>query len=147
MIRSVDKKTGTYADSLEAAGWGTLMSELGVNKVEIRDAGTQFLVQGEGDLNPEFSVRPGFWFVADSKNTAPKIADWVLDYESERGKEEAQRAYEKTTKKKAKAAIRAGEAGQLTIPDPPKPELEAGEDDFFYAQGMERGSRASPLDR
>ena len=123
MIQNVDKRTGTYADSLEAIGWGTLMTELGVGKVEIRDEGSRFSVRGDGDPNLNAGVGLGFWFVVDQKNSAPGIADWTLDYDSERSKEETQRQYEKATKKKNKAVSLASETGQLATPDPPKPEL------------------------
>jgi hypothetical protein len=123
MIHIVDKRTGTYGDSLEAIGWGTLMEEMGVRKVEIRDEGSRFLVRGNGDLNVERPARLGFWFVVDQKNPAPKGADWVLDYDLERGKEEAIREYQKTTKKNSKTVARAQESGDLVAPDPPKPEL------------------------
>jgi len=123
MIRRVDKKTGTYSDALEAVGWGSLMAELGVRNVEIQDDGTQFTLRGDGDLELDYHAKPGFWFVADAKNQTPKVAEWFLDYEVERGKEEAQREYEKATRKKSKTMAGKAEAGDLVVPDPPKPEL------------------------
>jgi hypothetical protein len=123
MIRSIEKKTGTYADALEAIGWSHLMRGLGLEPVEIRDVGSRFLVTGEGEPDFTLPAEPGFLFVADLKNPAPGIAHWKLDYETERGKEEAQREFEKSAKKKSKSLARPAEADQLQVPDPPKPEL------------------------
>jgi hypothetical protein len=122
MIRSIEKKSGTYADSLEAVGWSTLMAELGVRGVEIRDEGWRFVITGEGDIPANALPKLGFWFISDSKNPAPRSADWALDYDAERKKEEARREFEKATKKK-KGVARAAEGGDLVAPDPPKPEL------------------------
>lgn len=123
MIRSIEKKTGTYADALEAIGWATLLQELGVKKLRIHDEGTCFVLRGEGEPDFTLPASLGFCFVSDAKNPRPEIADWAIDYERERSKEEAQREFEKAVKKKAKGVTRAAEAGELEAPDRPSPEL------------------------
>jgi hypothetical protein len=126
MIRSIEKRSGTYADDLEAIGWASLMSEHGVKQVEITDDGWCFTVHGKGEIQVDSDPKLGFWFVADEKNPPPKIADWSLDYAAERAKEEAQREFQKATKtakKKKRGLEKAAEEGDLQLPDPPKPEL------------------------
>ena len=98
MIRTVDKTTGTYSDALEAIGWATFMEERGVRRVEICDLGSRFELRGEGDADLESKPHLGYWFVEDEKNPAPNVADWKLDYEGEKRKENTQREFEKATK-------------------------------------------------
>jgi hypothetical protein len=126
MIRTVDKKTGTYSDALEAIGWATFMEERGVRRVEIRDLGLQFEIAGEGDPDLELAPRLGYWFVEEEKNPAPNIAEWKLDYEAENVKDKARREFERATKsvkKKKKMLEQAAEVESIQLPDQPKPEL------------------------
>jgi hypothetical protein len=123
MIRIIDKKAGTYADALEAVGWATTFEELGAQRVQIRDQGWAFEVTGEGDLQAGQTLGCGFCFIADGKNpAAPDYADWVIDYDLERAKEETSRAFEKAASKK-KGIAKPIAAGDLAQPDPPKQEL------------------------
>jgi len=122
VIRVVEKKTGTYADALEAIGWATLLEELGARRVEVRDYGWKFVINGEGDIPKSGPPGRGFWFIADSKNPAPGAAEQILDYDVERKKDEIARSFEKATKKKRGVAS-AVSSGDLVRPDPPKQEL------------------------
>ncbi len=124
MIRHIDKTTGTYADTLEAVGWASLMAELGVRNISIVDEGGRYRVAGVGEPDLTQTVSAGFPFVADAKNPAPANAAWTMDYELERAKETAVREYQEAVKKASKkGAGKAAEAGLLQAPDPPRSEL------------------------
>lgn len=123
MIRIVEKRTGTYADALEAIGWATLFQELGAKRVHLRDQGWGFEITGEVDISQAEVPGCGFCFIADSRNSAPDLAEWTIDYDAERKKEEAARAFEKAAGSKKKGIARAIAAGNLVQPDPPKQEL------------------------
>ncbi len=125
MIRYVDKTTGTYADTLEAVGWASLMDELGVRAVSIVDEGGRYKVEGRGEVDFARPATPGFVFVFDAKNAAPASIDDTLDYEKEREKEKVAREFREATKKKAskRGTGQAADAGVLATPEEPSPKL------------------------
>ena len=101
MKRLVEKKTGTYADTLEAVGTAGLLRDLGHRNVTILDHGPAFEILSE-DLpfeNWSMPVSPGFTYIWEKgkEKTRPPI-DNLLDYEEERQKRDAVRKRREKTR-------------------------------------------------
>ncbi len=88
---SLTKKTGTYADALEAIGVGSLLEEAGYGEVEIRDSGTEFVVTANSSPEgswPKFCA--GYPYIWERRKEPERPATaWVIDYEREREKRQA----------------------------------------------------------
>jgi hypothetical protein len=98
----VNGKTGTYADTLQAIGVASLLRECGHEKVVVRGAGGRFEIAVARSLDEDEWKPPsaGFPYVWErSKEPEPEHVRLILDYEGEKEKDEAWKAYEKGLKK------------------------------------------------
>jgi len=127
----VSKRTGTYADTLEAIGIASLLNELHYANVVVRDCGGEFFVIGENGPSPDSwpQVTPGFPYVwkrevtdAKTKKTTlvarPSLPE-VLDYLAAKEQNERWKLFSDSQKKNRTAKI-AGDAGVDTPEPPPK---------------------------
>jgi len=98
---TVDKKTGTYAETLEAVGLASAARELGFSGVRVTDKGTHFLVHSGQNSTPNDMLSAGYLYVwkKSKEPECPTIP--FLDYEGEKDKRDAARK----TAKKSKAAL------------------------------------------
>ena len=119
---TIPKSTGTYADTLNCVGRAALLEELGFSKVSIRDAGSQFELKTSDIGIPEILHTPsaGYPYIwVRSKEAKPLNLSVVIDYEGERDKRDAYRAWQESSKKvrgKVKSAL---DAQGLQEPEPP----------------------------
>ncbi len=98
----VDKKTGTYAETLEAVGLASAIRELGFSGVRVTDMGTHFRIHAyDQDSASNSALSAGYLYVwkKSKEPECPTIP--FLDYEGEKDKRDAA----KKTTKKAKAAL------------------------------------------
>lgn len=114
MKLSIDKKTGTYADTLHAVGMATLAHELGLGTIHLQDEGGSYIISTSNELPPEewCPVSPGYpyvWLSSDKKDQPRPVLPIVLDYENERQKNERRKAFEKSQGKSKK--------NKVTVPD------------------------------
>ena len=74
---AVAKRTGTYADTLEAIGTASLLEELHYANVVVRDGGGEFTVTGHNGPAPDSwpPVTPGFPYVWKSEVTNAKTKE------------------------------------------------------------------------
>jgi hypothetical protein len=118
---TVPKRTGTYADTLEAIGVASLLEELHYSTVTIRDSGTGFSILAADGPNPASwpPVTPGFPFVwkDDATGNAPPSLPQVLDYLAAKAQNERWKKFNDSQKKSrsAQAAIEAG----IEVPERP----------------------------
>jgi hypothetical protein len=103
MEQFIEKKTGSYAETLEAIGLSSLLRELGYPRVKITDEGSHFLVHSPVDVPPEQwkePVAPGYPYIWErSKEAEPQVSG-LLDYESEKEKRDAAKKIGKKGKAK-----------------------------------------------
>src|SRR2546430_800518 len=117
MERLIEKRTGTYTETLEAVGLASLLRELRFIGVAIKDEGTHFCVRSATDVaRAAWSdlVSPGYPYIWErSKESRPALED-VIDYEGEKEKRKAS----KKVGKKSKAALELHEieAGMEPVP-------------------------------
>jgi hypothetical protein len=114
----IEKKTGTYAETLEVVGLASAAREVGFHGVTVSDHGSRFRVYAAGDLEPAggASVSVGFPYIWErSKEPRPPVND-VLDYEGEKEKRDAGRK----AGKKAKGAL---ELQDVEPPPEARPEI------------------------
>lgn len=124
---TIEKRTGTYADTLHAVGVSSLLAELGFGNVRLRDANGTFLSEGSGVADPGSwpPVSPGYPYVWEpSKEGAPKkgapqskpLLSTVLDYEAAKEQNERWKVYQKSLGKSKRAAVALSDA---EAPEPP----------------------------
>jgi len=83
----VPKKTGTYADTLCAMGYATLLAELRKKSARIEDIGTAYLVSCPKGVDADdwTAPAPGFCFIWRQAKDGPRpVQGTVLDYEAEK---------------------------------------------------------------
>jgi hypothetical protein len=120
----VPKRTGTYADTLEAIGVASLLDELHYATVVIRDSGGEFSIIAESGPNPDAwpPVTPGFPYVwkddpKDGSSATPPSLPQVLDYLAAKEQNERWKKFNDSQKKlrSAKMALEAG----IELPERP----------------------------
>ena len=118
MKLAIEKKTGTYAETLEAVGVASLLTELGFGSVTIEDKGTQFQVSTSTDPAPEQwpeYISPGYPYIWEgSKEPKPELQR-IVDYEAEKIKRDAARKAGK--KSRAKREEQEIEAAPEPVPE------------------------------
>jgi hypothetical protein len=89
----VQKRTRTYADSLEAVGAADLLSELTGVSARIEDIGPAFRIStGNGVLAEQWKPpRPGYPYIYLRKKDEAPPRGWHLDYESDQKRAQARR--------------------------------------------------------
>jgi hypothetical protein len=143
MKLSIQKKTGTYAETLEAVGTASLLSELGFGAVTIKDEGSQFQVRTSKELAPEQwseHISPGYPYIWESSKEPEPAQQHIVDYESEKIKRDAARK----AGKKSKAKL---EAQEIEAAPEPVPELSTAAILASMRKGWKRRSRIGKVDR
>lgn len=124
MNLSVPKKTGTYADTLQAIGLADLVKELCNEDSLIADGGSEFKISvKEWNVEKWSAPNPGYTYIWDSKKEQNPPPGDVLGYRQEIEKRDAAR---ELTKGKATARRKIKEQLQnqgIDEAEPPKPEL------------------------
>ncbi len=120
MNLAIKKKTGTYAETLEAVGLGSLLAELGFGIVAIKDAGLQFELSTTEDPRPgewPLAISAGYPYIWERSKEDPKpdLGWTILDYEGEKIIRDAAR--KATKKSKAKLELQELEAGPEPAPE------------------------------
>jgi hypothetical protein len=90
----IDKKTGTYAETLEAIGLAGALREVGFTGVTVTDEGCRFRIHSANEPTAGWacSVEPGYPYVWRKAKEARKPAvPWVVDYEAGRETRDAAR--------------------------------------------------------
>ena len=59
----IDKKTGTYAETLEAVGLASAAHELGFRGVRVKDKGTQFHIHSDQDSGAHSVLSAGYPYI------------------------------------------------------------------------------------
>jgi len=124
MSLSVPKKTGTYADTLQAIGLADLLHELSGEVPQIIDQGCHFKISSnKWEPGTWSEPKPGYPYVWDSKNEVKPPSGPSLDYRREVEKRDIRREASK-----AAAKIRSRIKGKLQeqgieLPEAPKPEM------------------------
>ncbi len=116
MIVEIAKKTGTYADSLQAIGTANLIEEIAGRQTVIRDMGPFFQVECASDVLPAQwkPPSPGFYYIwLRSKEREKPPGILVMDYEEEQRRAKANKENRKKIKKEVlnKALEEQGIAG------------------------------------
>ncbi len=125
MERLILKKTGTYADALEALGLASLLEDLGFRGVTLRDTGSEFSVSTANEVPSQDwqQPEPGYPYIWErSKEKEKPRFQWIVDYEEEKGKAEIWKKFEQSQKKSKGRAKRALEEQTLEVPPPPQKE-------------------------
>lgn len=101
------KRTGTYAETLEAIGIASALREVGFTGVTITDEGSQFRIHTTVELVPKqlsASVSPGYPYIWEKGKEPQKPAiSYLLDYAGEREKRDAARKVGKKAKDELQA--------------------------------------------
>ena len=90
---SIEKRTGTYAEALEAIGLASTIRELGFRAVRVTDQGTQFQIQtGDRPTHLSSHLSAGYPYIwkKSKEPQRPAIPD-LLDYEDQKEKRDAAR--------------------------------------------------------
>src|SRR5579863_3597313 len=111
----IDKKTGTYAETLEAVGLASAVRELGFRAVRVTDQGAQFHIHSEQNSIPNGNLSAGYLYIWDKSKEPQRPTIPFLDYLGEKEKRDAA----KKTGKKAKAALDSQEIEAPSV----RPEL------------------------
>lgn len=121
MQRIVEKKTGTYADALEAIGTASLLEDLGFTGVTVGDHGAFFLVESANEVAPETWAPPtiGYRYIWEKSKEQNKPAVECLDYEAERGRSEAWKKFQQANRKTRRKANAALEQQDMEAPAEP----------------------------
>ena len=101
MEKLVVKRTGTYADALEAIGLASLLSELGFSGVTILDEGPHFKIRSQSDVAPEQwpnAISLGYWYIWEKSKEQKPDQPKVIDYEAEKEKRDKQRKLSRKVK-------------------------------------------------
>src|ERR1700722_4385893 len=98
----IEKKTGTYAETLAAVGLASAARELGFPSVRVTDLGGQFQIHSDGEqLGPDLALSVGYPYIWEKSKEPQRPTIPFLDYEDEKQKRDAGRKQGK----KAKAVI------------------------------------------
>jgi len=124
MNLSIPKRTGTYADTLQAIGLADLVHALCSEEPLIVDLGSEFQVSVKG-WNPESwgAPDPGYPYIWDSKKEPKPPAGQILDYRREVEKRDAAREAAKANAKARKHIKDKLQEQGVEAPEDPKPEL------------------------
>ena len=81
----IQKASNTYADTLNAIGTASLLSELTGQQARIRDNGATFSVLCEEGSPPDQWIPPssGFLFIWRSSKDGPRPLGQTIDYEKQ----------------------------------------------------------------
>ncbi|HEV2499334.1 MAG TPA: hypothetical protein VGY31_07150 [Terriglobia bacterium] len=124
MNLSVPKKTGTYADTLQAIGLADLVKELCNEDSLIADGGSEFKISvKEWNVEKWSAPNPGYTYIWDSKKEQNPPPGDVLGYRREIEKRDAARELKKgkaTARRKIKEQLQNQGIDEA---EPPKPEL------------------------
>jgi hypothetical protein len=101
----IDKKTGTYAETLEVVGLASAAHELGFCGVRVKDKGTHFHIHSEQDSAAHSVLSAGYPYIWLKSKEPERPTIRFLDYEGEKEKRDAA----KKVGKKAKTALDAVE--------------------------------------
>lgn len=125
MSLSIPKKTGTYADTLQAIGLADLLYELSGELPEIIDQGCDFKISTKQWEPGEWCApTPGYPYIWDSKKEPKPPSGPFLDYRSEVKKRDILREALKSAAAQNRARIKNKLQEQgLEMPEAPKPEL------------------------
>ncbi len=120
----IHKKTGTYADALEAVGVAHLYQELGFTGVTIRDAGPNFEVSAKTAPQSWSKPTPGFPYIWEQTKEpeAPAYA-WIVDYEKEKEKREVFKKFKEAQKRARNRTQQLAADQDIETPPPPSPEF------------------------
>src|ERR1700756_4415659 len=122
----IPKKTGTYADALQAIGAADLLGELCGALPQIKDEGTEFNIDIKC-WQPEkwIAPNPGYPYIWDSQKESTPPAGNSLDYRAEVAKRKAiQELSKQKIKGKARKQLEAQALQQdLEKIEKPRPEL------------------------
>lgn len=143
MDRLISKKTGTYAETLEAIGLASLLEGLGCRGVTIRDLGAEFHVSTTDDVSPEnwHCPEPGYPYIWErGKENKPPFQQ-LLDYEACKAKAEVWKKFQQTQKKSRGRAKAALEQQALEAPPQPPREYKAAAILAYMRKGWD-GDRA-----
>jgi hypothetical protein len=128
----IDKKTGTYAETLEAIGLAGALREVGFTGVTITDDGARFRIHSPIDLPPErwdTCVTAGFPYIwKRSKEAQKPELPRVIDYEAGKVNRDAARK----AGKKSKGKLQAQDVEGL-------PEVEPEIDNAAMLESMRKG--------
>jgi hypothetical protein len=122
----IQKKTGTYADALQAIGTADLLRELCGKSPQIVDRGTEFSIIIEQWTPDRWNPpNPGYPYIWDSQKEKKPPGGDILDYRKEVEKRDAARDLAKQIAKGKTAGQFAKQMQQhgLEKPDNPRPEL------------------------
>jgi hypothetical protein len=98
----IEKRTGTYSETLQAVGLASTIRELGFDAVRITDHGAQFYIHaGHKPMNCASRISAGYPYIWERSKESHRPAIPFLDYEGEREKRDAARK----RGKKGKAAL------------------------------------------
>jgi hypothetical protein len=111
----IAKKTGTYAETLEAVGLASVARELGFGGVRLTDRGSQFQIHWEQHSTPNRRLTAGYLYIWERNKEPLRPTIPFLDYLGEKEKRDAA----KKVAKKAKAAL---DSQELEAPSA-RPEL------------------------
>ena len=114
----IEKKTGAYAETLEAVGVASAARELGFCAVRVTDQGSQFHIHTGGDptTSRPSSLSAGYPYIWEKSKEPQRPVIPFLDYEGEREKRDAA----KKRSKKAKAAL---DSQEIDMAPEARPEL------------------------
>ena len=113
----IEKKTGTYAETLEAVGLASAARELGFPSVRVTDLGGQFQIHSDGEQpGPDLALSVGYPYIWEKSKEPRRPTIPFLDYEDEKQKRDAGRKQGK----KAKAVI---ESQDIETAPEARPEL------------------------
>jgi len=120
----VAKRTGTYADTLEAIGTASLLEELSYENVILRDTGGEFSISADNGPLPDSwpPVTPGYPYVWKSEVTKIKVTSAVprpaipdvIDYLARKEQNERWKVFN-NSQNKSQSAKPAG----VDAPEPP----------------------------
>lgn len=110
MRHSVEKKTGTYADTLHAIGLATLFADLGLGRITLRDEGGGYSVSTstDSDVDSWPEVAPGYpyiWEKSKPEGAQKPVLDDVLDYEAAKLQNERWKQFQKSQPKAKKRGV------------------------------------------
>lgn len=124
MEHAITKKTGTYADALEAIGLATLLEEIGYRRVTISDTGTEFCLRTANEVPPDdwSPPQPGYPYIWQRSKEAKPPFQWLVDYEDGKAKSEVWKKFQQV-QRKSRGATKAKLENQA-IEAPPQPPRE-----------------------
>jgi hypothetical protein len=122
MQHLIDKRTGTYADALEAIGIASLLRDLGSTGITITDDGSCFRVQGLDPPDPWSTPSPGYPYIWESAKEEKPDISWIFDYVDAKQKREASNKFLQAQRKAQSKVRTALEILDLEPPSPPPPE-------------------------